>query len=79
MVAYCRSYIVPEERLLELLEAEARLHCLEQDGVDNWQWYMESHDQFVADCLGLPKMMIEEEGLSFNHVAVAALDDFQEF
>lgn len=38
-------YCVPEHRLLELLEAEARLEALEMGGVDDWEWYGDSlHD-----------------------------------
>ena len=34
-----KLYIVPEKRLLELLEIEARMAALETGGVDNWEWY----------------------------------------
>lgn len=46
-------YIISEERLLELLEAEDRLHCLERDGVDNWSWYMEGRTEFIAQAMGI--------------------------
>lgn len=74
-----KNYIVSEERLLELLEAEARLNCLEWDGVDNWEWYMESRDRFIADCLEISKEKVIEEDLSFIDVAKAELSNFQEF
>lgn len=33
------NYIVPEDRLIELLTAELNLTALERGGVDNWSWY----------------------------------------
>lgn len=36
------KYIITEERLKELLEAEASLLALECGGVDNWDWYSDS-------------------------------------
>lgn len=43
------KYIVPEKRLRELLEAEARLAALEWGGVDNWEWYGESLSQYLDE------------------------------
>ena len=71
-----KNYIVPEERLLELLEAEARLNCLEWDGVDNWSWYMESRDRFIAEALDIP--VEEAEDMDFEDVARASLAEFTE-
>lgn len=31
-------YKIPKKRLLELLEADAKLEALENGGVDNWEW-----------------------------------------
>ena len=73
------KYIVSEERLLELLEAEARLQCLEQDGVDNWSWYMEGREQFIADALMISKEEVEDNELNFADVAQAGLADFEAF
>ena len=74
-----KNYIISEKRLLELLEAEARLQCLERDGVDNWEWYMESCDQFIADCLGVEVKDVDEQSLDFEDVAIAGLAEFKEF
>ena len=74
-----KSYIITEERLLELLEAEATLQCLENDGVDNWEWYMEGRKQFIADALGISTKDVRENDLDFIDVAKAGLADFQEF
>ena len=74
-----KNYIIPEERLLELLEAEATLRCLEWDGVDNWTWYMEGRTRFIADALCVSKEHVRENDLDFIDVARADLAVFQEF
>ena len=74
-----KTYIITEERLLELLETEATLHCLENDGVDNWEWYMEGRCHFIADVLGISEKDVYENDLDFIDVAKAGLADFQEF
>lgn len=74
-----QSYIITEERLLELLEAEARFQCLEHDGVDNWEWYMESENQFIADALDISIDEVKERNLDFQDVAEAGLADFEKF
>lgn len=73
-----KSYIVSEERLLELLEAENTLYCLEQDGVDNWTWYMEGRRRYIADALCVNEDYVRENDLDFIDVAKAELSDFQE-
>jgi hypothetical protein len=73
-----KSYIVSEERLLELLKAEATLCCLEWDGVDNWTWYMESRRRFIADALEITEEEVRENDIDFIDVARADLADFKE-
>ena len=70
-----KNYIVSEERLLSLLWAEARLECLERDGVDNWHYYMEGRDEYIAEALDVS--LEEAEDLSFEDVAQAALIEFE--
>ena len=74
-----KSYIITEERLLELLEAEATLQCLENDGVDNWSWYMEGRRRFIAFALDISEEEVRDNDLDFIDVAKAGLADFQEF
>lgn len=74
-----KQYIISEERLMELLIAEAQLDVLEQDGVDDWTWYMESRNAYIADCLGVSQGKVRADALSFEDVAIAELSDFQEF
>ena len=74
-----KSYIISEERLLELLEAENTLRCLEWDGVDNWSWYMESRRRYIAEAFGISEDKVREEDLDFIDVAKAELADYQQF
>lgn len=74
-----KHYIISEERLLELLEAEATLGCLEWDGVDNWEWYMESRKRFIAESLYISEDHVRENDLDFIDVAKAELADFEQF
>ena len=71
-----KNYIISEERLLELLEAEARLNCRERDGVDNWWFYMKGRGEYIAEALSIP--VEEAEDMDFEDVARAALEDFME-
>jgi len=36
---------VSEQKLIELLEAENTLNCLQNGGVNNWDWYEECFDE----------------------------------
>ena len=40
-------YKISESELRALLTASHKLDVLEQDGVDNWSWYMESKDEYI--------------------------------
>ena len=76
---YTKRYLISEECLLELLEAENTLRCLEWDGVDNWSWYMESRRRYIADALGISEQDVRENDLDFIDVAKAELANFQQF
>ena len=71
-----KQYIVSEDRLRDLLMSEARLDCLEWDGVDNWEWYMEGRDRYIAACLDISEEEVEEKELEFDDVVEAALTEF---
>lgn len=72
-------YLITKERLLELLEAELKLSCLEYDGVDNWEWYMASRVNFIAELLDLPTDQIYQLHYDFGDVAYCDLESFQKF
>ena len=73
-------YKIPEWRLLQLLESEDRLDCLEQDGVDNWDWYMEGKGQYLlegADAYDALATLEEDECFDFGDLAMLRLNDFE--
>lgn len=72
-------YLITGKRLLELLEAEAQLICLERDGVDNWTWYMEGKSNFLAEALNLPIEQIREMDYDFCDLAQVELNEFQKY
>ena len=74
-----QAYIVHDERLLELLEAEATLQCLEHAGVDNWWGYCDNKESFIADALEITEDEVNERELDFEDVARAGLADFEKF
>ena len=74
-----KHYIVPEERLLELLETEAEMECLAQAGVDNWWGFMDNRIEYIASALGISEEEVEERDLEFADVAEAALTEFNYF
>ena len=43
-----KRYLLTEKQLLELLESYHRLSALESGGVDNWSWYGESNEDYLA-------------------------------
>lgn len=53
------NYIVPEDRLIELLTAEFNLTALERGGVDNWSWYGDSIEDYI-------NLMSEENNHDFE-------------
>lgn len=48
-----KQYLIDEDTLRELLRDSHKLTILERDGVDNWSWYMESHNEYVAECAAM--------------------------
>lgn len=45
-----KQYLIDEDTLRELLRDSHTLAILERDGVDNWEWYMESRKEYLAEC-----------------------------
>ena len=57
-----KIYEIPENKLIDLMIAEARLEALEAGGVDNWMWYCESLWEGIDDTkYDLPNEYFEEE------------------
>lgn len=59
------NYILTEKELLNLLSNNIKLTALESGGVDNWEWYSESINEFLTDsCKELNKENLELEDLA---------------
>ena len=82
-----KQYLIDEETLKELLCDSHTLAILERDGVDNWEWYMESRKEYLAECATmLPwnegrsdkdlMAQIEEEGYYINNLVDDQIDAF---
>ena len=73
-----KYYQISENDLLALLTIRNEYQCLEAEGVDNWEWYMENKKQFISEALNTPIEKVEEEDLDFSDVAEAELKSFKE-
>ena len=71
--------LINEARLTELLEAEAKLQCLEQDGVDNWEWYMEGRKRFIAEALFISETEVEDRDLDFEDLVKIDIQGYEEY
>ena len=71
-------YRISRTELLELLEAEAQLSCLEHDGVDNWMGYMEGREEFIAARLAIPIEEVKNNNIDFAEVAELEIEDYDE-
>ena len=45
-----KQYLIDEDTLKALLYDSHKLAILDRDGVDNWRWYMEGRNQYLAEC-----------------------------
>lgn len=68
------KYIVPEKRLRELLKAEARLAALEAGGVDNWEWYSDSLNDYLKNFC--ERNNITRIGYTYEQLTEDGLEEF---
>lgn len=73
-----KYYQISENDLLALLTIRNEYQCLDAEGVDNWEWYMENKKQFISEALNIPIEKVEEEDLDFSDVAEVELKSFKE-
>ena len=74
-----KMYLINEARLAELLEAEAKLQCLESDGVDNWEWYMDGRVRFIAEALEISENEVEDRDLDFEDLVKIDIQGYEEY
>lgn len=65
-----KYYKVPENHLIELISDSIQLSILEADGVDNWEWYMESKKDLITEVYG--------EDIDFEEAAIKDLKFYEE-
>ena len=65
-----KYYKVPEDQLTELISDSIKLSILEVDGVDNWEWYMESRKDLITEYYG--------EDIDFEEAAIRDLKYYEE-
>lgn len=65
-----KYYKVPENQLIELISDSIQLSILEADGVDNWEWYMESRKDLITEYYG--------EDIDFEEAAIKDLKFYEE-
>lgn len=82
--------LVPETELLKLLRNNHELHCLNWDGVDDWEWYLHSFDEYIATHLKKTKQyknrpikeLIDitiDESFDFNTLAEIDIEKYAEY
>ena len=72
-----KYYLIEESRLKQLLESEARLDALEWGGVDNWEWYGESLNQYLDEYCQWNG--INRARCDFNKMAEEDLSNYMEY
>lgn len=74
-----KYYKIAEDELLNLIEFNMRLCALEAGGVDNWEWYSVSLDNFIEynkeDYSMFKGRGIDPEDIGFSDMARAELKD----
>lgn len=67
-----KQYLIDEDTLKELLYDSHKLAILDRDGVDNWQWYMEGRNEYLAECA---VMLPWNEGRSIEDLMAQIADE----
>lgn len=74
-----KYYKITEDELLNLIESDMRLCALENGGVDNWEWYGVSLENFIEYNKENYSMFegrgIDPEDIEFKDMAKAELKD----
>lgn len=70
-----KTYKLTETQLLELLTDSARLACLMEGGVDNWEWYGANTEEFIHK-MGVDTSSGEDYG--FDDVARIWINEYEE-
>ena len=69
-------YLVSETTLKSMLEDTLKFHALESGGVDNWEWYGASLNDFLKEWASENEIK-EEEDYSFKDIVKSDLKYFK--
>lgn len=74
-----KYYKISEDKLRELIIADAILQALEAGGVDNWSWYSESKQEYLEDYFSKRNLQwFKENDLNFYALAEIEIERFEE-
>jgi hypothetical protein len=85
------KYIIDENRLKSLLESEAILECLYQDGIDDWIGFLVGKKEYLFDAIKSYENKINKEefndmfddidnsNFGFDDLAELELNDFERY
>ena len=69
-------YLIFEETFKSILEDALKFRALESGGVDNWEWYGASLNDFLKEC-ALENEIEDEEDYSFEDIVKSDLKYFK--
>lgn len=75
-----KEYIISRTELVELLEAYHRLAALESGGVDNWEWYCDSLNDYVRSYIEDNNIILnekEKEEFWFSAIAEKEVEHYR--
>lgn len=72
-------YLITEERLLELLEAEHELNYLNSDGAVQCEFFEYSLNNYISNTLKIPIEQVKAIGYGIEDLALIDLKSFQKF
>ena len=59
---------IAEDELRQLLYDSLFLEMLEQAGVNNWTWYGDNYNKFVANALNISEAEVYDRGLDIEDI-----------
>ena len=72
-----KMYQVSEEDLRRLLYDSYFLEMLEQDGVSNWTWYGDNHNEFVANALNISEAEVYDRELGIEDIVDKEIKNYK--
>ena len=73
------KYIIEEAELRELLYSYYKLEALEYGGVDNWEWYGESQEDYLSYVFGTANIHYIDNEDGFEHLVNEDIKKYKPF